>query len=72
MTLNVIVEKKPRNWCAYTPDDDLGVIAVAGQTREEAVSNCRAALKDHLAIMCERGTETPSVDNLNVQELIPA
>jgi predicted RNase H-like HicB family nuclease len=71
MTLNVIIEKMSSNWCAYTPDDDLGVIAVAGQTREEAVSNFRSALKDHLEVMRERGTEPPVVENLNVQELMP-
>jgi predicted RNase H-like HicB family nuclease len=72
MTLNVILEKMPSNWCAYTPDDDLGVIAVAGQSREEVVSNFRAALKDHLQLMRSRGSEPPVVERLNVQELIPA
>ena len=71
MTLNVILEETPSNWCAYTPDDDLGVIAVAGATRDEAVSNFRAALRDHLQLMQSRGASTPSIENLNVQERIP-
>jgi len=59
MTLNVILEKMPKNRCAYTPDGASGVIAVVGKTPDEALLNFRAALTDHLSALRERGLLRP-------------
>jgi hypothetical protein len=55
--------KTATNWCAYTPVDDLGAIAIAGPSRDEALNNYRIALHDHLAMMQECGTTPPSIED---------
>jgi predicted RNase H-like HicB family nuclease len=69
MTVNVILEKTESNWCAFTPDD-IGVVFSTAPTREAVIESFRDALKGHLEAMREEGLETPTVENLNIQELI--
>lgn len=68
-TVNVVLDKTETNWCAYTPDD-IGVVFSTAPTREEVIVSFCEALKGHLEAMTDEGLETPTVENINVQELI--
>jgi predicted RNase H-like HicB family nuclease len=71
MIVNVILEKTASNWCAFTPDD-IGVIFTTAPSRDEVIESFRAALRSHLEAMLVEGLEPPTVDSLNVQELVAA
>jgi predicted RNase H-like HicB family nuclease len=71
MIFKVILEKAGSNWSAHASSDSLGVIAVAGDTRDEAVENFHKALVDHLAVMREEGLETPTITTLDIHESLP-
>ncbi len=70
MIVNVILERTSSNWCAYTPDE-IGVIVSTGPTRKAVINSFREALKGHLEAMKAEGFDTPTVENLNIQELVP-
>jgi predicted RNase H-like HicB family nuclease len=70
MTCQVVLEKVGANWSAHA-SGELGVIAVAGDTRDEEIENFRIALTDHLAVMREEGLDPPDVTALDIHEILP-
>lgn len=70
MICQVILEKVGANWSAHA-SGEIGVIAVAGDTRDEAVESFRDALVDHLAAMREEGLQPPEITALDIHEVLP-
>ena len=67
MTITVILEKTPNNWCAYTPDLEDSIIAT-GQTREAVIQGFRNALLDLFDYKRDIGETVPDVTALEIHE----
>lgn len=67
MTITVIVEQMPQNWCAYTPDLSDSIIAT-GKTREALIQNFRDAMLDLFDCKREMGEDVPQVTALEIRE----
>ena len=67
MTLTVIVEEMPHNWCAYTPDLDDSILAT-GKTREAVIQNFRDAMLDLFDYKRDMGEPVPEITALEIRE----
>ena len=68
MTLTVVLEKMPNNWCAYTPDLEDSIIAT-GKTREAVIQNFRDAMLDLFDYKRDMGERVPEVTALEIREM---
>ena len=73
MIVNVLLEAGPPNWCASSADDGLvGVVVATAQTRRAVIREFKSALKAHLDYLRDTGEHVPSIDGLEIRELVPA
>ena len=70
MLVTLVLEKAPRNWCGYTPDDGLCII-VAAKTRKILIRQFRTVLKLHIAYLHEEGRNIPRVTHVAIREELP-
>jgi len=71
MTVTVVLEQMPNNWCAHAPDLD-DVVLATGATREETVSRFRDALRGLAQLKREEGKAFPIVTELQILETVAA
>lgn len=67
MTVTVVLEQMPNNWCAHAPDLGDSIIAT-GETREAVLENFRDAMLDLFDYKREQGQEVPDVTALEIRE----
>lgn len=67
MTVTVVLEQMPQNWCAHAPDLADSIIAT-GETREAVIKNFRDAMLDLFDYKREQGEEVPTVTALEIHE----
>ena len=67
MTITVIIEEMPHNWCAHTPDLDDSILAT-GKTREAVIENFRDAMLDLFDYKRDMGEPVPVVTALEIHE----
>lgn len=67
MTITVILEEMPNNWCAYTPDLEDSIIAT-GETREAVIQDFRSALLDLFDYKRDMEETVPDVTALEIRE----
>ena len=67
MTITVILEEMPNNWCAYTPDLNDSIIAT-GETRQDVIEDFRNAMLDLFDYKRDVGEAVPEVTALEFRE----
>ncbi len=67
MTITVILEEMPNNWCAYTPDLEDSIIAT-GKTREAVIQDFRNAMLDLFDYKRDVGETVPDITALEIRE----
>ncbi len=67
MTITVILEKMPNNWCAYTPDLEDSIIAT-GATREAVIQDFHDAMLDLFDYKRDVGEAVPDITALEIRE----
>jgi predicted RNase H-like HicB family nuclease len=68
MTVTVVLEQMPGNWCAHAPGLADSINAT-GKTREAVIRNFRDAMLDLFDYKREQGEEVPDVTALEIHEL---
>ena len=67
MTITVILEEMPNNWCAYTPDLNDSIVAT-GETRQDVIEDFRNAMLDLFDYKRDVGEAVPEVTALEFRE----